>query len=106
MNVASLKPLLLLSLSLPLLAACQSDSNSEYYGDLTQTPAGLVLEFSEHGLGWGRTDCNSCHLPNNFHQDHVDRVGTFDMQAIRDIVNATDTTSCVLCHGDNGTISP
>jgi hypothetical protein len=86
------------------LAGCGSDaSNSgENYGNILNSPAGLILVQEEHEAGWGRSECFSCHVNSNIHI--VNRTGdpTLDLGAIQDLVAAEGTASCPLCHGNNG----
>lgn len=103
------------SLALVLLvAACGSDGpqESEDYGNLLNSPAGLVLVQEEHPTGWGRPECFACHEPRNMHQ--VNRTGLpscddvpeteacVDLALVRSIVRDGGEESCSLCHGDNG----
>ena len=97
---------LLLCACLRFLAACGSDASpqSENYGNILASPAGLVLVQEEHPTGWGRADCFACHNVNNIHQ--VNRTGLPDDQAdlagVRAIVQNQGESSCMMCHGTNG----
>ncbi len=88
------------------LAACGSDASpqSENYGNVLASPAGLVLVQEEHQTGWGRSDCFACHNVNNIHQ--VNRTGlpddTVDLAGVRAIVQNQGEASCMMCHGTNG----
>lgn len=97
-----MRPCWMILICIMTMLSCQDEVTNEYYGDLTLTPSGLILEASEHALGWQRADCSSCHVIDNFHQDRQDRLGTFDMEQIRQVVTTLGETSCVLCHGNNG----
>ena len=88
------------------VAACGSGAapQSEDYGNLLASPAGLVLLEEEHPTGWTRPDCFGCHNVNNIHQ--VNRTGlsddTVDLPGVRAIVESGGESSCTMCHGDNG----
>lgn len=105
-----------LLLASALLAACGNDGNpeSEDYGNLFASPAGLVLVAEEHPTGWGRPDCFLCHEVRNMHIVNrtglpdcgdVDPPGTtscLDLGEIQSIIRNGGESSCGLCHGDNG----
>lgn len=94
--------------------ACGSDGpeESENYGNLLNSPAGLILVQEEHATGWLRTECFACHEPRNSHQ--VNRTGLpdcedaapdeacIDLPEIRETIGEFGEDSCVLCHGNNG----
>ena len=88
------------------LAGCGSGAapQSEDYGNILASPAGLVLLEEEHPTGWMRPDCFGCHNVNNIHQ--VNRTGLPDAQAdlagVRAIVQSGGEDSCMMCHGANG----
>ena len=89
-----------------LVGACGSDRGpqSENYGNLLVSPAGLVLVQDEHPTGWGRPDCFQCHEIRNIHT--VNRTGlpdsSADLAGVRAIVNDQQEASCPQCHGTNG----
>lgn len=97
---------LLASLALLALAGCGSGAapQSEDYGNIFASPAGLVLVQEEHTTGWSRPDCFGCHNVNNIHQvnrsDLPDEV--VDLPNVRAIVQSGGEASCMMCHGDNG----
>lgn len=88
------------------LAACGSEAGpqSENYGNILASPAGLILVESEHPTGWMRSDCFGCHNVNNIHQ--VNRTGlpddVVDLAGVRAIVRNQGEASCPMCHGTNG----
>ncbi|HXQ20571.1 MAG TPA: hypothetical protein VN812_02775 [Candidatus Acidoferrales bacterium] len=114
-----LKPALA-ALLLVTIAACGSSGapQSEDYGNLLDSPDGLVLVESEHPTGWGRPDCFACHEIRNIHT--VNRTGLpdcaptppatpvacVDLAQVRSIVAAQGQASCTLCHGWNGVPTP
>ncbi len=77
-------------------------NGGEDYGDLLDTPDGLVLIEEEHIPGWGRSDCNMCHNLENIHL--VDRIAdvVIDIQAIHDLALEGGNAVCAGCHGTNG----
>jgi hypothetical protein len=98
---ATLLPLVLTAV---LLAACGSDAEpeSDDYGNLLASPAGLVVVEEEHPTGWGRPDCFGCHEVRKMHVVNRTGVADLDMEEIREIVRENGETSCVECHGTNG----
>ena len=96
-------PLLFL---LGVISGCGSDASpqSEDYGNILASPAGLVLVQEEHPTGWMRSDCFGCHSVNNIHQ--VNRTGLpdsqIDLPGVRAIVQNQGEASCAMCHGSNG----
>ncbi len=95
---------------------CGSDasSESEDYGNLLNSPAGLVLVEEEHPTGWGRPDCFACHEIRNMHI--ANRTGLPDCDAVADpsfedcldlaeiqsIIRNQGEEICADCHGANG----
>lgn len=97
---------LALCLTLVLLfgSACGTEQNDgENFGNILDSPDGLILVEEEHRFGWGRPDCFMCHNLNNIHV--VDRTGTgIDVEAIQEATFENGTEAfCQTCHGTNGT---
>jgi hypothetical protein len=101
-----MKTLLGTTVLLLLIAGCGSDATpqSEDYGNLLTSPAGLVLVQEEHPTGWGRPDCFACHEIRNIHT--VNRTGLpdaqIDLAGVQAIVRNQGEASCAQCHGENG----
>ncbi len=106
-------------LLLALCAGCGSSASpqqGENYGNLYDSPAGLILVRDEHPTGWTRPDCFTCHEIRSIHT--VNRTGLpdcpsgtppptpvlqcLDLAAVRAIVQHQGEASCPQCHGDNG----
>lgn len=108
-RIASALATLVVCVVCVVCGACgsRSDPQSEDYGNILTSPAGLVLVEEEHRAGWGRQDCFVCHNTNDMHQ--VNRTGLpddkADLPGIRAIIENQGLQSCGLCHGDNG-VSP
>ncbi len=100
-----------------LLASCGSDGGmeSEDYGNLLNSPAGLIVVEQEHPTGYGRPDCLVCHELRNIHAvnrtglpdctatpDEAPSAACLDLAAIRAIVRDQKEASCAPCHGSNG----
>jgi hypothetical protein len=96
--------LLSLALAAALMTACGNDAEpeSDDYGNLLASPAGLVVVEEEHPTGWGRPDCLGCHEVRKMHVVNRTGVADLDMEAIREIVREEGNESCVDCHGTNG----
>ncbi|MCX8071178.1 MAG: hypothetical protein N3C12_01820 [Candidatus Binatia bacterium] len=86
------------------LAACGEDAppTSENYGNLLESPAGLILVAEEHPSGWGRADCFACHPPHKLHLVNRTGIPDLDLTFIRQVVANQGEASCSACHGDNG----
>ena len=73
----------------------------ENYGNLLDSPEGLVLTEGEHPAGWGRAECTTCHNLDNIHL--VDRTGIgVDIEAIHQEALDEGNEGCLTCHGANG----
>ena len=86
-----------------LLSACgESELNKgEDYGNLLESPSGLVLTEAEHTGGWGRAECTTCHNLENIHL--VNRTGIdLDIDGIHAQAISEGIVGCAVCHGDNG----
>ncbi len=86
---------------LMMLFACgRETTHGEDYGDLVNSPGGLVLDQSKHEFGWQKSGCSLCHNLNNIHLN--DDVEGFDMPAVRELVAEQGISVCHECHGTNG----
>ncbi|GBD26270.1 hypothetical protein HRbin30_01600 [bacterium HR30] len=87
-----------------LLLGCGEDAvpQGENYGNLLESPAGLVLVPEEHPAGWGRADCFFCHPPHKLHLVNRTGIPDLDLPFIRSVVRNQGEASCAQCHGDNG----
>ena len=83
------------------LAACGDDDPCAGLSDLLASPGGLALTEAEHPEGWGRSDCMLCHPAATLHAADCTSADV-DMAAVRAATDPDDTTSCVPCHGANG----
>lgn len=85
-----------------LAAGCGSPLNQgEDYGNLLDSPGGLVLTEEEHLGGWGRAECTQCHNLENIHLE--DRTGiAIDIEAVHDQALDEGNAGCPACHGTNG----
>jgi hypothetical protein len=95
---------LIIVILLALAAGCGSSGppQSEDYGNLFNSPAGLILVEEEHVTGWGRPDCFSCHYVGNIHIINRTGIPDLDLAAVREVVNQLGVQSCPQCHGNNG----
>lgn len=90
-------------LSLVTIMACGEDNAivGEDHGNISAGEFGTVLTQDEHVVGWGKSDCFSCHSAANIHQ--TDRSGTdLNLQAIQTLVEDEGLSGCADCHGTNG----
>jgi len=74
----------------------------EDYGNLFNSPDGLILTEGEHPTGWGRPDCLACHHVGNIHCVNRTGIPTLDMAEVREVVDRQGEESCIVCHGANG----
>ncbi len=106
---------LALCLIVSLVAGCGDDGSedTEDYGNILNSPAGLILVEEEHPSGWMRPDCSACHEPRNSHRENRTGIpecdaasgvttACIDLAAIRQIVVEQGDAGCVQCHGNNG----
>lgn len=91
-------------LGLVLVVGCGQDARpaAEDYGNLLESPAGLVLVAEEHPSGWSRADCFLCHLPDRLHRINRTGIPDLDLDFVRSVVRNQGEASCAACHGDNG----
>lgn len=100
-TIKKLFSILLVLFSLFLFACGSVEDNGENYGDILDSPDGLILTEEEHQFGWGRSECIMCHNLNNIHT--VDRTGLgIDVEAIQEQTFEEGEASCPTCHGTNG----
>ncbi len=88
------------------LFGCGSDGSrpAEDYGNLLNSPQGLILERSEHPTGWSRPDCFACHEIRSIHVVNRTGIADFDLAEVRTVVRNQGIASCTMCHGDNGVV--
>jgi hypothetical protein len=70
-------------------------------GSMLDSDEGLVVTEAEHPTGWGETECAACHVHERLH-----RIGCtegVDLLQVRAVVDEQGDTSCMGCHGSNGT---
>jgi len=91
-----------------------AEPSSENYGNLLNSPGGLLVLEEEHPTGWQRSECLACHNVINMHT--VNRTGLpncntlpdppptgcIDLAEIQEIIDNQGESSCTQCHGDNG----
>ncbi len=79
-----------------------AEDEGEDFGNILDSPGGLVLEEEEHIYGWGRSDCLMCHNLNNIHLEN--RTGIdIDVEEIQEMTYEEGESVCMSCHGTNGT---
>jgi len=98
------------------VAGCgdSAEPSSENYGNLLDSPGGLIVLEEEHPTGWQRPQCLACHAVLNMHT--VNRTGLpscntlpdppttacVDLIQIQEIIDHQGQDSCTQCHGTNG----
>lgn len=99
-EVLKLSSLLILTI---LLSYCGgvTDNEGENYGNILDSPGGLILTEDEHVGGWGRSDCTTCHNLENIHLENRTDI-PMDMDAIREEAIEEGNEGCPTCHGTNG----
>jgi len=96
---------LVLAAVLVLVAGgCGSSGSSscQDYGNLFNSPSGLILVEGEHPTGWSRPDCFTCHPVGDIHCTNRTGIPTLDIAQIRAVVDSLGLASCPQCHGING----
>jgi hypothetical protein len=84
------------------IIGCVGEQNEgQDFGNIFDSPEGLIVTEEEHPDGWGRSDCFACHPEFDIHQ--VDRTGgLLPIEEIQALVEEEGLASCPICHGDNG----
>jgi hypothetical protein len=96
-----MKKILLILFSIGFLGCVGADNEGQDFGNIFDSPDGLIVTEEEHPDGWGRSDCFACHPIFDIHQ--VDRTGgLLPIEDIQELVEEEGLASCPLCHGDNG----
>ena len=97
-----------------LITGCGNNGpqDGENYGNLFDSPGGLLVLEVEHPAGFGRPDCFACHEVRNSHnenrtglancEDVPDGSDCIDLNEIHAIIKSGGEQSCMMCHGDNG----
>lgn len=96
-----MKTLLAILLILSLAGCVSEDNQGQDFGNILDSPEGLIVTEEEHPDGWGRSDCFACHPIADIHQ--VDSTnGLLPLEEIQALVVRDGLASCPICHGDNG----
>ncbi len=91
----------ILALTLIISACGDGFNDGSNYGDLLNSPEGLVLTPEEHQGGWGRYDCFTCHPVHNIHLNNYTSI-EIDMNEVRTLTVSQGEAGCSSCHGSNG----
>lgn len=87
--------------ALALFLSCgEGVENGEDYGDLLDSPEGLTLTEEEHEIGWGRSDCTTCHNLENIHLVNHTSL-PIDIDSVHDQALEEGEAGCADCHGTN-----
>ncbi len=86
-----------------LLSGCGGTvtDGGEDYGNLLDSPEGLVLTEDEHDVGWGHSECTMCHNLENIHLVNRTEIA-IDIEAIHEQALEEGLAVCSDCHGTNG----
>ncbi len=84
--------------NLLLFSGCGDSHQNDDYGITDVNKIALTVD--NHPHGYGRSQCFTCHLPDNIHQEN--RVNSFLVDTARDLVKTEGTNRCYACHGTNG----
>lgn len=90
-------------LLLLILVSCgHKNPDRENYGDITNSPGGIVIiNPEEHQGGFGRSQCLLCHNADlNIHRGANSLV---DVNTLNELIRQNGLNAyCLNCHGDNG----
>jgi len=67
---------------------------------IAQSEEGLIVTPAEHPDGWGRQDCQACHILQVVHQREC--TTGVDYLELEEFVFTDGYDSCQACHGTNG----
>ena len=96
-----MKSLLAILLILLIIGCVGEENEGQNFGNIFDSPEGLIVTEEEHPDGWGRSDCFACHPEFAIHQ--VDRTGgVLPLKDIQELVQEEGEAACPMCHGDNG----
>ncbi|MGB7292262.1 MAG: hypothetical protein WBD99_08835 [Thermodesulfobacteriota bacterium] len=96
-----MKSLLAILLILLIIGCVGEENEGQGFGNILDSPEGLIVTEEEHPDGWGRSDCFACHPIFDIHQ--VDRTnGLLPLEDIQALVEEEGLAACPICHGDNG----
>ena len=86
------------------VAGCGSDGpeDPQDYGNILNSPEGLVLVEEEHQTGWTRPDCFTCHPVQTMHTVNRTGIPDLDLNEIQTLIKNEGLAACVQCHGRNG----
>ncbi len=76
--------------------------NCDDLSGMLDGPGGLTVTEEEHGVGWGRSTCFSCHSVERMHVMNCTGQEEVDLVQIRTLVAEEEEASCARCHGENG----
>lgn len=86
-----------------VLASCVSEDNKgQDFGNILNSPEGIILTEEDHPDGWMREDCYTCHPLAVIHQEDRSGTGLLPIEDIQEFVLAEGLASCPICHGFNG----
>jgi len=94
------RPLLLCLALLGGIVACGVPAPCEDTASMGRSVDGLVVVPEEHADGWGRADCESCHVLQALHRRAC--APGVDYAELRELVQTDGYAVCAECHGDNG----
>ena len=96
--------LILAAVLMGVSAGCGSGGSSDCqdYGNLFNSPSGLILVAGEHPTGWSRPDCFACHPVEDIHCTNRTGIPTLDIEQVHAVVDSLGLASCPQCHGTNG----
>jgi len=86
------------ALLVTMLLGCGQDHQNEDYQIKDTT--GVTLTESNHPHGYKKSECLSCHVPANIHQE--DRINSNSVGLARSLVEKYGAQYCWTCHGTNG----
>lgn len=97
-----MEKLLIALLLLGVVGCAGGGDDGQDFGNIFETPEGIVLTEGEHPDGWGRDDCFACHPLEEIHRKDRTQTLLLPIEEIQAFVEAEGLDSCVVCHGDNG----
>ena len=97
-----MRKILILIFFTALISCVSEDNEGQDFGNILDSPEGIILTEENHPDGWMREDCFTCHPLEVIHQEDRSGTGSIPIDEIQEFVLMEGQASCPICHGFNG----